>query len=60
MSSLIPVLRSLNGTPLKKFHFMLQVDESIMGGLTLQIGDKFLDLSVKSKIDTIMGTLKSA
>ena len=39
---------------------MLQVDESIMGGLTLQIGDKFLDLSVKSKIDTIMGTLKSA
>jgi len=37
-----------------------QVDESILGGLTLQIGDKFLDLSVKSKIDAYTKSLHSA
>merc|ERR1712029_208864 len=29
------------------------VDPSLLGGLQVQIGDKFLDLSVKSRIDTI-------
>jgi F-type H+-transporting ATPase subunit O len=30
-----------------------QVDPSILGGLQVQIGDQFLDLSVGSKIDSI-------
>lgn len=33
-----------------------EVDESLIGGLQVQIGDKFLDLSVSSKIDTISRT----
>lgn len=33
-----------------------EVDPSILGGLQVQIGDKFLDLSVSSKIDTISRT----
>ena len=36
------------------------VDPSIMGGLTVKIGDKFLDLSVKSKIDTVKRSLSTA
>ena len=28
------------------------VDESLLGGVTVQIGDKFLDMSVASKINT--------
>lgn len=33
-----------------------KVDPSILGGLQVQIGDQFLDLSVASKIDTISRT----
>lgn len=33
-----------------------QVDPSILGGLQVQIGDQFLDLSVGSKIDSISRT----
>ena len=33
-----------------------KVDPSILGGLQVQIGDKFLDLSVSSKIDAISRT----
>merc|ERR1719223_462103 len=33
-----------------------KVDPSILGGLQVQIGDKFLDLSVASKIDTLKRT----
>merc|ERR1712129_491278 len=33
-----------------------KVDPSIIGGLQVQIGDQFLDLSVKSKIDAISRT----
>ncbi|CAM9871999.1 unnamed protein product, partial [Choristocarpus tenellus] len=29
------------------------VNPSLVGGLTVQIGDKFLDLSIASKISTI-------
>lgn len=30
-----------------------KIDPSLLGGLQVQIGDKFLDLSVKSRIDSI-------
>ena len=34
-----------------------EVDPSIMGGLQIQIGDKFLDLSVGSRIDEVGRTV---
>lgn len=37
----------------KKVILSTKVDPSIMGGLQVQIGDQFLDLSVGSKIDAI-------
>lgn len=36
------------------------VDPSILGGLTVQIGDKYLDMSVSSKINTFKRSLGSA
>ena len=36
------------------------VDPSILGGLTVKIGDKFLDLSVKSKVDAVSRSLATA
>lgn len=36
------------------------VDPSILGGLTVKIGDKFLDLSVKSKVDAVSRALATA
>jgi len=40
----------------KKVVLSTKVDPSILGGLQVQIGDKFLDLSVGSRIDTISRT----
>ncbi len=40
----------------KKVILSAKVDPSILGGLQVQIGDKFLDLSVGSKIDAISRT----
>ena len=37
----------------KKVTLTTKVDPSIVGGLQVQIGDQFLDLSVASRIDTI-------
>lgn len=37
----------------KKVVLTAEVDPSILGGLQVQIGDQFLDLSVGSKIDSI-------
>jgi F-type H+-transporting ATPase subunit O len=41
----------------KKVVLSTQVDPSILGGLQVQIGDQFLDLSVGSKIDSISRTV---
>lgn len=41
----------------KKVILSAQVDPSILGGLQVQIGDQFLDLSVGSKIDSISRTV---
>jgi F-type H+-transporting ATPase subunit O len=40
----------------KKVILSAEVDPSILGGLQVQIGDKFLDLSVGSKIESISRT----
>ena len=37
----------------KKVIISSKVDPSIVGGLQVQIGDQFLDLSVASRIDSI-------
>ena len=41
----------------KKVVLSTEVDPSILGGLQVQIGDQFLDLSVGSKIDSISRTV---
>lgn len=40
----------------KKVVLSTEVDPSIVGGLQVQIGDQFLDLSIASKIDAISKT----
>ena len=40
----------------KKVVLSTEVDPSILGGLQVQIGDQFLDLSVKSRIDELART----
>ena len=40
----------------KKVILSTKVDPSILGGLQVQIGDQFLDLSVASKIDSLKRT----
>ena len=37
-----------------------RVDPSILGGLTVQIGDRFMDLSIQSKIQKMHGVLSSS
>lgn len=37
-----------------------QVDPSLVGGMTVTIGDKFIDMSLKSKIKLYTDILKSA
>mmetsp|Transcript_8579 Transcript_8579/g.10841 ORF Transcript_8579/g.10841 Transcript_8579/m.10841 type:complete len:207 (+) Transcript_8579:217-837(+) len=41
----------------KKVILSTEVDPNILGGLQVQIGDQFLDLSVGSKIDSISRTV---
>jgi len=41
----------------KKVILSTEVDESLIGGLQVQIGDKFLDLSVSSRIDSLSRTV---
>lgn len=43
----------------KKLKLTYVIDKSILGGLQLQIGDKFLDLSVQSQINKISSVLGS-
>lgn len=40
-----------------KVVLSLEVDPTILGGLQIQIGDRFLDLSVKSQIDAVSRTV---
>ena len=44
----------------KAVSITTKVDQSILGGLTVQIGDKYMDMSVKSKIDKVTANLASA
>jgi F-type H+-transporting ATPase subunit O len=45
--------------PGKKVALSTSVNPAIMGGLTLQLGDKYLDLSVKTKLDNMVVKMKS-
>ena len=44
----------------KNVSITTQVNPEIVGGLQLQIGDQFLDLSVKSRIQTLSATLQAS
>lgn len=41
----------------KKVVLSMEVDPSILGGLQVQIGDQFLDLSVQSQIESVSRTV---
>jgi F-type H+-transporting ATPase subunit O len=41
----------------KSFNLEFQVDESILGGLQMYTETKFLDLSLKSRLDKIQGEI---
>ena len=40
------------------YHFPLQLDPSIIGGMVVDLGDKFIDMSTQTKIRKIVQTLK--
>jgi F-type H+-transporting ATPase subunit O len=44
----------------KTVDIKLQVDPTILGGLQVLIGDRFLDLSVASRVNELTKTLDSA
>ncbi len=44
----------------KSVDVKLQVDPSILGGLQILIGDRFLDLSVSSRVADLTKTLESS
>lgn len=43
---------------LHQVDLTVQVDEKILGGLQVLIGDKFLDLSVSSRIADLSATIE--
>ncbi|XP_078320224.1 ATP synthase subunit O, mitochondrial-like [Crassostrea virginica] len=44
----------------QKLYLETEVDPSLVGGMTVTIGDKFIDMSLKSKIKLYTDILKSA
>ncbi|XP_061176178.1 ATP synthase subunit O, mitochondrial-like [Saccostrea echinata] len=44
----------------QKLYLETEVDPSLVGGMTVTIGDKFIDMSLKSKIKLYIDILKSA
>lgn len=44
----------------QKLYLQTEVDPSLVGGMTVTIGDKFIDMSLKSKIKLYTDILKSA
>lgn len=43
----------------QKLYLQTEVDPSLVGGMTVTIGDKFVDMSLKSKIKLYTDILKS-
>ena len=43
----------------KTIDLTVEVNENILGGLQVLIGDKFLDLSVNSRINTLSKSLEA-
>ena len=44
----------------KTIDMSIEVNESIIGGLQILVGDKFLDLSVNSRINNLTKTLEAS
>lgn len=40
--------------------FTVDVDPSILGGMTVQVGDQFLDLSARSKLNNVVRAIQSS
>lgn len=52
------VAKLLQTTDYKEFEMNYEVDESLLGGMVIRIGDKVVDSSVKTKIDNLTRDLK--
>lgn len=52
------VTRLLQTTDYKEFEMIYSVDESLLGGMVIRIGDKVVDSSVKTKLDELTRDLK--
>lgn len=46
-------------TTYKSFEFHYQVDQSLIGGIVIQIGDRVVDSSIKTKIEKLQSKLKA-
>ena len=44
----------------QKSHITYKVDASIIGGMVVSIGDRFVDMSMASKLNKYEGIIKSA
>jgi F-type H+-transporting ATPase subunit O len=53
------VMSIVGGGASKTVDLKVVVDESILGGLQVMVGDKFLDLSVASRVNTLTAALDS-
>ena len=56
LTSLEAAVKNMAGAG-KTVEITSQVDESILGGLQVMVGDRFLDLSVKSRLNDLSNTL---
>ncbi len=50
--------RLIETTDYKAFEMHYQVDEKLIGGLTVQIGDRILDYSIRSQLNDLQKTLR--
>ena len=50
--------RLIEITDYKEFEMNYTVDKCILGGLVIRIGDRFVDSSLKNKIDSISQSLE--
>jgi F-type H+-transporting ATPase subunit O len=58
--SCIPSLIFLQAGAGKKVNLEKKVDPSILGGLQIQMGERFLDLSVASRVSRLSADLDGA
>lgn len=41
-------------------YYLTQVDPEIVGGMVVEVGDKFIDLSTRTRIKKMVGLLKES